>query len=283
MSNKQNSIERLEVVLSEIGLTKAELGRRVGISTRHYQQWRTRKTIPKPRLSEVARVVGVPAEWLGYAEICGKSVAARVLYAMQQCRLSEADFAKKVGLTPAKAHLLLCGAVKELDAEPLCRCAEVLGVTLRELLSQEVPPSSFDVNVSPVSLNRHALVPLLASVPAGQWRAVGDVSVDESTQWLTCPVPHSERTFALSVEGDSMLPTYQHGDFIFIDPDKAAVHGALVVVNNGDNETTFKKWVEHNGYYQLEALNPNWPQKVIPLHPDATVCGVVIFFGRKVS
>lgn len=98
---------------------------------------------------------------------------------------------------------------------------------------------------------------------------------------------HGSRSFVLRVRGESMLnpngrPSFQDGDLIFVDPDLQAKNGSLVVVQLDDEqEATFKKLVIEGERRYLRPLNPAWPEQVVQITGDATICGVVSFKGEQ--
>lgn len=132
-------------------------------------------------------------------------------------------------------------------------------------------------------------VPLISWVQAGDWQEIVDTfAPGDAEEWRGCPVNHGSRTFVLRVRGESMFnpngrPSFQQGDLIFVDPDRHAEHGALVVVRlDDDKEATFKKLVIEGERKYLRALNPAWPEPIIKINGNATICGVVIFKGEDV-
>jgi SOS-response transcriptional repressor LexA len=132
-------------------------------------------------------------------------------------------------------------------------------------------------------------VPLISWVQAGAWTEIIDnLAPGDAEEWLPCPVSHGPSTFALRVRGESMYnprgrPSFQDGDLIFVDPDRPAVHGSLVVVRlDDDKEATFKRLVVEGDKRYLQALNPAWPEPMIQIDGNATICGVVIFKGERI-
>jgi SOS-response transcriptional repressor LexA len=152
--------------------------------------------------------------------------------------------------------------------------AGALGVSVADLYSAEP-------NVQ--ALASRGRVPLVSWVAAGAFCGVHDpYAVGDAQEWMHCPVRHGPRTFALTVKGDSMFnpgaqPSFADGDIIFVDPDRTAGHRSLVVVRmEVDAEATFKRLLIDGQSRMLEALNPAWPQRIIPVATYATICGVVI-------
>lgn len=137
-------------------------------------------------------------------------------------------------------------------------------------------------NVDPAP-NRTKDVPVISWVTAGKWAEVIDIySPGVADDWFPCVRKHGARTFALRVRGVSMQNpngkhSYADGDIIFVDPDRQADNGARVVVRLDDNnEATFKQLVIEGEKKFLLALNPAWPEKIIEINGNATICGVVI-------
>ena len=143
---------------------------------------------------------------------------------------------------------------------------------------------SHDNNVGVIgNLTNKADVPLISWVQAGHWSGVVDpYAIGDAEEWMACPVTHGARTFALRVKGDSMFnpggsPSFSSGDVIFVDPDREARHRSLVVARmDDDNSATFKRLLIDGDNKFLEALNPSWPNRIIEVNGNATICGVVI-------
>ncbi len=120
------------------------------------------------------------------------------------------------------------------------------------------------------------------------WDQVGkghDISEDlpppYGTDLLICPVKCSSETFVLRVRGASMEPKFREGELIFVDPLAPVSHGKYVVVRlEESNEVTFKQWIEEEGKKYLKTLNPDWPNRITEVTPDARVCGVIVFKGE---
>ena len=101
------------------------------------------------------------------------------------------------------------------------------------------------------------------------------------TELLICPVKCSEETFVLRVRGASMEPKFREGELIFVDPLAPVSHGKFVVVRlEESNEVTFKQLILEEGKKYLKTLNPDWPNRIIEVTPDISVCGVIVFKGE---
>lgn len=108
------------------------------------------------------------------------------------------------------------------------------------------------------------------------------LEIEGVESWLPCAVSHSSATFALRVRGLSMFNpherrSFRDGDIIFVDPAKDFENGSLVVAKLADSkEATFKQLVVEGERKFLKPLNPSWPDPIIELPNDATICGVVV-------
>lgn len=161
--------------------------------------------------------------------------------------------------------------------------ANAFGLTVEQLLDESVNwLERRQQNVEPAP-DIQGQIPLISWVTAGKWAEVIDIyQPGVADEWLPCIKKHSNRTFALRVKGMSMYNpmgkhTYSDGDIIFVDPEKDAVNGSRVVVRLEDSkEATFKQLVIEGEKMYLMALNPSWPDRIIEVKGNATICGVVI-------
>jgi len=130
----------------------------------------------------------------------------------------------------------------------------------------------------------HSAWPLISWVQAAERIEIaGDFSLDDAEDVLPCPIQCGRHTFVLRVHGESMEPKFHRGDLIFVDPQIAAANGCYVVVRlENSHEATFKQLIVEDGRQYLKALNPDWPRRPIRLNSKATICGIVVFKGRRV-
>ena len=193
----------------------------------------------------------------------------RLAAARQKQGLTVSDVAKRLGVSHQAVMKWESGASMPRGGR-LDDIAAVVGVSAAELVGGEQRPDA--------GMRRKNLVPLISWVCAGEWSEA--IETDCADAWWLCPVAHSMQTFALTVEGDSMFPDYQHGDIIFVDPQREATNGSDVVVRDAQGRATFKRLQRTHDGAHLLAVNPDWPRRIIPLDDDAEICGVVIFSGR---
>lgn len=108
-------------------------------------------------------------------------------------------------------------------------------------------------------------VPLISWVQAGAWcEAFGVTTPDNVEIWMDCPVPHSHKTFALRVRGDSMTApggaprSYPENCIIFVDGEKRSPQNGerIVACLEGSGSVTFKIYKNEDGRQWLQPLNP---------------------------
>lgn len=216
-------------------------------------------------------------------------LSERLQLAMREAGVSQAELARACSVKPPSVNGWLSGKSKFLRGENLLAAAKALGVSQNWLATGKGPmhtrPGDENTEPGPDILGR---VPLISWVQAGAWSEIIDnLSPGDAEEWLPCPVSHSPATFVLRVRGESMFnphgrPSFQDGDLIFVDPERPAEHGSLVVVRLDDaKEATFKKLVIEGERRYLRALNPAWPEPMMQVNGNATICGTVIFKGEK--
>ena len=117
-------------------------------------------------------------------------------------------------------------------------------------------------------------------VPMVSWLMACE-PIKRAEDWIICPVNHSDDTFALTVESDSMVSpypgqkSYLPGSIIFVDPTKQAHTGCRVIARIKDKiGVVFKEYQQDGDRGFLKSLNPGYP--VIEMDEHTEICGVVI-------
>jgi SOS-response transcriptional repressor LexA len=154
----------------------------------------------------------------------------------------------------------------------LQKVAAVLGLSTAELVGD-----ASNVQAGP---EVRGLVPLLSAVQAGSYKMHVDNfhPGDGGEERISTTVPVKRHTFALRVEGDSMLPDFVPGAILIVEPDMEASPGDFVIAKNDDGDTTFKQLIKDGGEWMLKPLNERYPIK--PLGKSKIV-GVVRAVERR--
>jgi SOS-response transcriptional repressor LexA len=189
---------------------------------------------------------------------------------------TQAALAKKSGVAQSTIGRILRGEVNPQSAN-LEQIAKALGMSFAQLAEvvQEGEPSR---HLELVAIYSH--VPLISWAQAGSFvDAVDNAQRADAEAWMPLPKPSGARTFALRVRGESMEPSYQHGDIIYVDPDVAPEHGKDVIARlEGHNDVVLKRLVIEGQLQYLKPANPHWPDKIIEIsaHPATRIIGVVV-------
>ena len=208
------------------------------------------------------------------------SIGTRIKEARSEKGLSQKALADAVGMRQPTLSALESG--KTQGTSLIATFAAKLGVNALWLETGKGPKYPDTSNIEPAP-DIQGQVPVISWVTAGKWTEVIDIyQPSVADEWLPCIKKHSNRTFALRVKGMSMYNpmgkhTYSDGDIIFVDPEKEAINGSRIVVRlENSKEATFKQLVIEGEKMYLMALNPSWPDRIIEVKGNATICGVVI-------
>src|SRR6202790_4665747 len=134
--------------------------------------------------------------------------------------------------------------------------------------------------ITPAMKVRIADVPIYGQIPAGmsaltEQTIEGHVSLDTRSANLS----KNRGTFALRVQGDSMIGAHiVDGDIVILE-DSKEVHNGDIVAALIDGETTLKRYVLEHGRPYLKAENPRYPD-LIPAR-ELKIQGVMISLVRK--
>jgi len=118
-------------------------------------------------------------------------------------------------------------------------------------------------------------LPVMGSIAAGAWCEMeGNFDPRDAEEWIDAPGPVGPRAFILRVEGMSMEPKFVEGDKIVIDPSLEALPGHFVAARRAsDQSATLKQLRQEGGEQYLYALNPDWPERIIKMTEEWSICG----------
>lgn len=118
-------------------------------------------------------------------------------------------------------------------------------------------------------------LPIIGSIAAGQWcEAIENFDHQNAEEWLEAPGPVSANAFVLRIEGISMEPKFSEGDKVVIDPALEALPGHFVAARRTrDDFVTLKQLKQEGSERYLYALNPDWPERIIRLSEEWSICG----------
>jgi SOS-response transcriptional repressor LexA len=206
------------------------------------------------------------------------NISDRISAKRRELSLSQVALAQKIGVSGVSVGKWESG-LNQPKGRYLNELAAALGVSVDWLLTGKDGGTTAQTNelttfanVEPALIPQGFRVPIISYVQAGHWREMCEQAstFDGNVEYVTVSVETGSRAFGLWICGKSMLPLFNEGDLIIVDPDEAPRPGDYVVAKNGSIEATFKKYrprgIDENGHdvFELVPLNDDFPT----LHSD---------------
>ena len=146
------------------------------------------------------------------------------------------------------------------STESVAKIIEATNSSLDEFLSlvEGKPSSDRPLPIQP------STVPLLGFAQAGAGGFFDDAGFPAGQGWdlIELPAQSGEGSYALQVQGDSMLPLYRHGDVLVVQPHAAVRKGDRVVVKTSSGEVMAKVLQRRTAsIIDLVSLNPEHPDR----------------------
>jgi len=119
-------------------------------------------------------------------------------------------------------------------------------------------------------------IPLISLIHAGEWVEYGEDNPPE--EWLPCPPQLiGKRGLAFKVEGDSMYPTLEPGEIIYVDFDREPFVGEIGVVRLPSGDSIVRRVREKTAErYVLQACNVAYGPTCIPRDEIQHICKVIM-------
>ena len=168
--------------------------------------------------------------------------------------MSQQELADKTGLSKMTIYHIEKGN-KQPTAETLSKIANALDVSMDFLMGVEDKNN----NNLPQNAIPAKFIPIVGKVSAGN----GILADENIINYL--PVPQNKDVdFGLIVEGDSMEPAYNNGDYALVRKQNVLENGDIgVFIINGD-DGIIKRFYQFENSIQLVSLNPKYEPIVIP-------------------
>ncbi|ESY74257.1 helix-turn-helix transcriptional regulator [Mesorhizobium sp. M1050] len=193
--------------------------------------------------------------------------------------LSASGLAKRAGLDSTafnkSKRLSSDGRPRWPSTESLAKIIEATGASLDEftgLIEGRAATSHA------AALARTRSVPLLGFAQAGAGGYFDDAGFPAGQGWdlVELPAQSTENSYALQVQGDSMLPLYRNGDVLIVEPGAITRKGDRVVVKTTAGEVMAKVLERQTvKSIALVSLNPDHPDRDIPMRDVEWVARIV--------
>jgi phage repressor protein C with HTH and peptisase S24 domain len=180
--------------------------------------------------------------------------------------LSASGLAKRAGLDSTafnkSKRLSADGRPRWPSTESLSKVMQATGASLDEFVAMLVGGNA--LARSPLG---SAGIPLLGFAQAGAGGFFDDAGFPVGHGWdvVDFPAGAPEGSYALKVQGDSMLPLYRDGDVLIVQPGGNVRRGDRVVVKTTGGEVMAKILARRNAtVVDLTSVNPEHPDRTIP-------------------
>ena len=206
-------------------------------------------------------------------------IGKRLKQAREYLGLTQEELAELVNISQTAIYKIEDGITQQ--PRSINKLAEALQVPPEWLQYGINPPHWHDAEPAIHDSPRiKGLCPVISWVQAGSWQPIFEVDANDA-DLIPCPVKCSDQTFVLRVQGISMEPVFHEGDLLFVDPEAHYHSGSYIIARLDEpNEATFKQLIIEDGRHYLKPLNPDWPDKIIPMKGTCSIVGKVVFTGR---
>lgn len=181
-------------------------------------------------------------------------------------QLSPSGLARRAGLDPTSFNKSkrrsADGRERWPSTESIAKVLEATGATMDQFTSL-LHPDGATAPSEPVAA---AAIPLIGFAQAGAGGYFDDGGFPAGQGWdvIDFPTDAEKRsgTYALGVQGDSMLPLYRDGDILIVDPGAPIRRGDRVVVKTQEGEVMAKVLTRQTPrVIELLSLNPEHPNR----------------------
>ncbi len=205
--------------------------------------------------------------------------ADRLISRRNELNITQDELARMANVSRMGISKIELGLTQHARSDTLFAIADALKCSARWLLSGEDEVNAVNQQKdSKVIENKMLLVPLLS------WEQLN--SDVEAQELKPCPEPCGSNSFAVTVEGDAMMPKFENGDLIFIDSDliKPENEKFFIVYRGKTDSYNLKQIKMIDGLLFLHSLNPTYPQEIRYSTMDVTdkIIGKVIGHQKPV-
>ncbi len=179
--------------------------------------------------------------------------------------LSASGLAKRAGLDSTafnkSKRASADGRPRWPSTESLAKIIEATNSTLDEFLGLVEGQRAEKGRSAPENTSA---VPLIGFAQAGAGGFFDDAGFPAGQGWdlIELPTRTTENSFALQVQGDSMLPLYRNGDVLIVEPGATVRKGDRVVVKTRSGEVMAKVLARRtSGEIELLSINPEHPNR----------------------
>ena len=239
----------IKQIRSKIGLTQAELAKKLGVDTKTVQNWESGATIPKSKygiLGVLSKETTAPSKELGF----------EVKDLRKMLGVTQVELAKMVGVTEATIQNWERGKKMPTTKHTTLR-------SLWESCAPSLKPHKYFGGESFEQLESATIVPLIPiSAQGGSLNDFTATVMEYDCEKVLSPIRDVD--FAMTVSGDSMSPEYPSGCQVLVKRinERAFIDWGKVFVLDTINGTIIKKLMPVEGDPEkvtCVSINPEYP------------------------
>ncbi|MEX4065108.1 XRE family transcriptional regulator, partial [Haemophilus influenzae] len=147
------------------------------------------------------------------------TLGERIKAYREQLKISQKELAERCNNIDTKSENARWGQPRIANYEKGNRTPDLEDISIISKALNILPEVlAFDSNISEIkeSICRY---PLLSPIQAGLWTDIRSLEGFDGYEMIPSTVIASENSFYLRIEGKSMLPRFNEGDLVLIDPD----------------------------------------------------------------
>lgn len=214
--------------------------------------------------------------------------AKRISEAIEKSGLSYPELERATGISKSSLQRYATGVTKKIPIDCIERIADATNSDARYLMGWEEPQAltSYPANATPAATSERRPVQFWGGVAAGVGAYAEGVAV------RTMPANDEDMIDGydyawLEVEGDSMYPDLQDGDYVLVRVQDTAENGDLIValIDDGCERLGVVKRLElvEGHHLTLISTNPSYPPRVFVGEQmnDVHIFGIVVSSQRK--
>lgn len=184
-------------------------------------------------------------------------MVARIKALMQQQGLSDADLARRTGISPGTLSRVLSMVTEDPRISTVLQIADALGSTVGYLLHSE----------------RIYPIPILG------WDEIldfsrGNCDIAPTTRWLTVDTPRKPGTFAARATS-AMAPRFREGSLLIVEPVAAFRDGQVIVAALNGRQPTLHRLIRDGEAAWLKSITPSPAEMINACAQGVTVLGAV--------
>src|SRR3954465_7058161 len=178
-----------------------------------------------------------------------------------RAKLSPSGLAKRSGLDPTtfnkSKRITPAGSARWPSTESVAKALAATSVSVESFVS-----------LIGESNGAAQAIPLIGFAEAGASGYFDDAGFPVGKGWdeIAFPGVTDERTYALEISGDAMLPAYRDGDVIIVSPAAPVRRGDRVVVKTASGEIMVKELKRQTAkQIELRSLSADHPERTLSL------------------